>query len=196
MRSRWVRSLGALIGLALVASSRYVVTKVRGQGCSDTPSTSGAQSVPASPETRQQETSPDADPPDADPPDRTVRAERLTVDEIGSGELDGVWWPTSATATEAVPQLVDDLPDGLGRVQRVALPRADWSDEQPKAATVGGRPLRLAWFDGMRRHTARITFDTDAVITVLVLPPDTEQDAAESALRASAEERSRSQLLS
>jgi hypothetical protein len=127
--------------------------------------------------------------------DRTVRTDRLTVDEIGTGDLDGVWWPSSTTAADAVPQLVGDLPDGLGRVLRIALPMPDWSDEKPKTVTVDDRPVHIAWFTGMRRHTARVTFDTDAIITVLVLPPDTEQDAASNALNANAEERSRSHLL-
>lgn len=125
-----------------------------------------------------------------------VHTERLTVDEaIGTGPLDGAWWPTSQQASEAVVGLVEDLGDAFGRVTRIALPMKDWSDERPKTVQVDGRAVHLAWFAGMRRQTARVTFESDEAITVVVLPVDSDKDAAASALSAAAEDRSSADLL-
>jgi hypothetical protein len=125
-----------------------------------------------------------------------VQTDRLTVDdELGTGPLDGAWWPSSATAADVVTELVSALPDDLGRVIRISLCMTDWSEDQPKSVPVEDGQVHLAWFTGMQRHTARITFEDDEAITVLVIPPDTEQETAASLLKSAAEDRSRSELL-
>src|SRR4051794_27627690 len=41
-----------------------------------------------------------------------VQTDRLTVDdEVGTGPLDGAWWPSSSTAADVVSELVSALPD-------------------------------------------------------------------------------------
>lgn len=209
---RRARSLEALLGLGLLGSVGYILSRrwAAGSSSEGESQASRPQQPPTSSQPQSSQPSKVQEP--SEPPatsagssqetdeagdssDRTVSTDRLTLDEIGAGDLDGVWWPTTTTAAEAIPQLVNDLPEGLGRVTRIALPMPDWSDEQPKTVTVDDHQVHVAWFTGMRRRTARVTFDTDVSATVLVLPPDAEQDTATEALKASAEERSRSGLL-
>jgi hypothetical protein len=159
----------------------------------DTPRSNDAADVSAAPASRASET-------DAEEAPSTdgfrVHTERLTVDEtLGTGPHDGAWWPTSENASEAVVGLVQDLGDHFGRVTRIALPMSDWSDEQPKTVQVDGRSVHLAWFAGMQRRTARVTNERDEAITVVVLPVDSEKEAASSALSLAAEDRSSADLL-
>ncbi|MDQ1632617.1 MAG: hypothetical protein QOC80_2589 [Frankiaceae bacterium] len=129
-------------------------------------------------------------------PSRGVRSDRLVLeDEWGAGPLDGAWWPDSEDAVRAVPGLVEALPDTVGLVSRLALPMSDWSDDQPKTLQLEDRTIHLAWFAGMQRHTARITFESGDAVTVLVLPPDTEAGTASNVLSQAAEQRSREDLL-
>jgi Family of unknown function (DUF5994) len=124
-----------------------------------------------------------------------VQTDRLTVDErFGTGALDGAWWPTSSTAADAVPELVGELADAVGRVTRIALSMPDWTDEKPKTVHVRDHVVHLAWFAGMPRHTARVTFEEGEVITLLLVPPETEQDTASAVLATAAEDRSLSLL--
>lgn len=126
-----------------------------------------------------------------------VNAERVSLDaELGLGAVDGAWWPRSDRAADEVPELLEALPDDLGRVLRVALRMDDWSDDQPRVVQVDGHPLHLAWFAGMRRHTAHLTFEGEASAVLLVLPSDTDEAAAREVLDAVGEERSREDLLS
>lgn len=127
---------------------------------------------------------------------RGVRSDRLVLEEEwGAGPLDGAWWPDSEEAARAVPGLVEALPDTLGPVSRLALPMPDWSADQPKTLQLENRTIHLAWFAGMQRHTARITFESGDAVTVLVLPSDTEAEAASNVLSQAGGERSREDLL-
>lgn len=125
-----------------------------------------------------------------------VQAERVSLDgEIGPGAVDGAWWPRSDRAADEVGELAEALPDDLGRLQRVALSMDDWSDDQPRAVHVFGHPLHLAWFTGLRRHTAHLTFEGGHEADLLVLPSDTEDAAAREVLEAVGKDRSRTDLL-
>jgi hypothetical protein len=129
-------------------------------------------------------------------PSRGVRSDRLVLeDQWGAGPLDGAWWPDSEDAVRAVPGLVEALPDTAGPVSRLALPMSDWSDDQPKTMQLEDRTIHLAWFAGMQRHTARITFESGDAVTVLVLPTDTEAETASNVLSQAGEQRSREDLL-
>jgi hypothetical protein len=125
-----------------------------------------------------------------------VSSDRFSLDhEVGVGAVDGAWWPNTDEAPEAVPQLLKEFPEELGRVTRVALNTSDWSDDQPKTVPVDDRSVHLAWFSGMHRHTARVTFENDDPVVLLVLPPSTDEQAARHVLEAVGEERSRRDLL-
>jgi hypothetical protein len=119
-----------------------------------------------------------------------VSSDRFSLDhEVGVGAVDGAWWPNTDEAPEAVPQLLKEFPEELGRVT------SDWSDDQPKTVPVDDRSVHLAWFSGMHRHTARVTFENDDPVVLLVLPPSTDGQAARHVLEAVGEERSRRDLL-
>jgi hypothetical protein len=155
--------------------------------------TSGPPPADARPEPTGSGSAADAQP---EPVSQGVRSERFALeDEWGAGPLDGAWWPESPEATQAVPDLLELLPDEL-RVSRVALPMPDWSDDRPKTLRLDDdRTIHLAWFAGMQRHTARITFETGDAVTVLVLPSDTEAGAASNVLSQVGDQRSREDLL-
>jgi hypothetical protein len=128
--------------------------------------------------------------------DSQVRAERVSLDgDLGEGATDGAWWPRSDRAADEVAELLDALPDELGRVQRVALSMADWSDERPRVVPVAGHPLHLAWFAGMRRHTVHLTFEYDHTAVLLVVPADADESAARAVLDAEGEKRTDQELL-
>jgi hypothetical protein len=197
-RDRWVRSLAALLAFSFVTGLGLVASRLRSRSgaTSDDGEVLSDEHQPAGYQPEKHRSDEPTDPDESAPSGLLVQTERLTVHrEPGTGALDGAWWPSSSTAADVIPDLVGELPDELGRVSRVALSMADWSDEQPKTVPVGDRPVRLAWFAGMARHTARVTFENDEAITVLVLPPDTEQEAASSVLSTVGESRSRSELL-
>lgn len=125
-----------------------------------------------------------------------VRAERVSLDaELGIGAVDGAWWPRSDRAADEVPELLEALPEDLGRVLRIALRMDDWSEDRPRVVSVDGHPLHLAWFAGMRRHTAHLTFEGDATAVLLLVPSETDEAAAREVLDAVGDERSREDLL-
>jgi hypothetical protein len=208
------------VGLALLAAAgigvgvaRYIVARPSGPAPSDARPKPAPQSSPSDSQESESvrpggadseaaavsDSKDDADSDgkaEAQPIQQGVRTERLFLEEEwGSGPLDGTWWPDSPDAAQAVPGLVEALPGEL-RVSRLALPMPDWSDDQPKTVRLDDdRTIHLAWFAGMQRHTARITFETGDAVTVLVLPSDTEAEAASNVLSRAGEQLSREDLL-
>lgn len=108
---------------------------------------------------------------------------RLKPSGPPTGHVDGAWWPRSPDlATEIVP-LIAGVADRIGPVETVAYGLAAW-EATDRRMEVDGRRVRLAGYRSQRPHTIDL-IGAQHRLTLLVVAPDTDADAAERALTAS-----------
>lgn len=100
------------------------------------------------------------------------------------GHVDGAWWPRTPDLVAEIPALLDRLADGWGAVDRVSYDLSAWSPAA-RRITVRGRRVRLDGFRGRRPADAIHLSGPagNAILTLLVIPPDTDPEVAERALR-------------
>ncbi len=98
-----------------------------------------------------------------------------------TGSVDGAWWPRSLDLPTELPALVEVLAIRLGRVERVSYHLGAW-DAAPRRIDVDGRPLRLGGYRAQNPHTVDVVGSTGRRITLLVLPPSTEEAIARQVL--------------
>ncbi len=102
------------------------------------------------------------------------------------GAVDGGWWPHSRNALAELPGLIAMLDSRPGiRVLRLAVHRDEW-DEIPRRLTAGGHVVRVDWFTTIPRHTVSVTAAGEEPIALLVVPPDTAEGAAQTAMNMAA----------
>jgi hypothetical protein len=109
-------------------------------------------------------------------PRQTLRL-KLKPKAPATGYVDGAWWPRSRDLSAELPTLLAVLAIRLGAVERVSYNLATW-DAAPRRLDVNGRQLRLGGFHAQHAHTVDVIGANGARLTLLVLPPGADPDAA------------------
>jgi Family of unknown function (DUF5994) len=119
--------------------------------------------------------------PTAAPPTRptTQSGLRLQLDPtmVGTGVVDGGWWPRSRDPDAELPALIAGLDSSLGPITRVALNLDAW-DPAPRRVAVNGRRIRVGWFRQMHPDTIGVTRAFQVRVALLVVPPEATTAAA------------------
>ncbi|WP_436498998.1 DUF5994 family protein [Actinokineospora sp. HUAS TT18] len=102
---------------------------------------------------------------------------RLRPKAPASGYVDGAWWPHSHDLSAELPSLLAVLNVRLGRVERVSYHLADWS-AAPRRVNIDGDMTRLGGFTAQSAHTVDMIAADGRRLTLLVVPPDTDESAA------------------
>jgi hypothetical protein len=105
---------------------------------------------------------------------------------VGTGAVDGGWWPRSRDPDAELPSLIAGLDSSLGPVTRVALNLDAW-DTAPRRVAVDGRRVRVGWFRHMDADTIGVTRAAKAHVVLLVVPPQATTAAAGTAMAMAAD---------
>lgn len=98
-----------------------------------------------------------------------------------TGHVDGAWWPRSRDLSAELPALLAVLAVRLGQVRRVSFNLTDWATT-PRRIAVDGQPVRLGGFNFQHTHTVDVIGPHEPRITLLVIPPETQQATAHQVL--------------
>jgi hypothetical protein len=104
-----------------------------------------------------------------------------------TGHVDGAWWPRSADLTAELPALAEVLVERLGQVHRVAYGLSSW-DPSPRRLDVDGFRVRLEGFTYQDQNVVHLTGRNRDRISLLVIPPETDQAAGRDTLRAATDQ--------
>ena len=120
----------------------------------------------------------------------------LQPDRSGPALLDGGWWPRSADPAAELPGLILALDERHGRITRVLLGTAGWDASRPRRLRVdgpaGSRVVRLGWFATMPAGLLTATSRRGQRTDLLIVPPDTGEQAAQAAMGQAAQAGNRS----
>ncbi|MBB4982185.1 MULTISPECIES: DUF5994 family protein [Streptomyces] len=105
---------------------------------------------------------------------------RLETTPSRQGVLDGAWWPRTRDVEQEVPALVSVLTGHLGPITRVGLDASAW-DAIPTRLVIDDRVVHLDSFP-VGDDTVLITRGDKDHFALMVVPPDTEPDAARTAM--------------
>ncbi|MEU0602222.1 DUF5994 family protein [Streptomyces sp. NPDC006393] len=105
---------------------------------------------------------------------------RVETTHTREGILDGAWWPRSRDIGAELPPLITALTRHLGPVMRVGVDSSAW-DGLPTRLLVDGRIVHIDSFPA-GDDTVLITRGDRDLFLLLVVPPDTEPDAARAAM--------------
>lgn len=110
--------------------------------------------------------------------------------------LDGGWWPRSADPAAELPGLVLALDERRGPVSKIMLGLADWDSSRPRRLRIEGpagrRVVRLGWFATMPAGLLIAICPGGRRTDLLIVPPDTSEQAAEAAIKQAAQAGNRS----
>jgi hypothetical protein len=106
----------------------------------------------------------------------------LKPEAPATGFVDGAWWPASRDLAAELPALAAAVTSRLGPVEAVSYNIDAW-DTTPRRVTVGGAVVRMAGYHTQARDTVDVR-GARHVLTLLVVPPDTEPRTAAAALAA------------
>jgi uncharacterized protein DUF5994 len=108
---------------------------------------------------------------------------RLRLEATGARRtlLDGGWWPRSTDPVAELPGLILAIDARRGPVTRLILAGAAW-DSQPRRLNVAGRVVRLGYFVSQPAGLLTAVCGNRDRVDLLVVPPDTADDAAEAAM--------------
>ncbi|MFD3477043.1 DUF5994 family protein [Streptomyces sp. NPDC058695] len=120
---------------------------------------------------------PDAPHPEAEPGTAPLRLETTQSRE---GLLDGAWWPRSHDITAELPALVAELTSHLGPITRVGLDSAAW-EELPTRLIIDDQVVHLDAHE-IGDGTALVTRGDEDLFVLLVVPPESEPEAARAAM--------------
>ena len=115
-----------------------------------------------------------------------LRLQTLQHDLYGpQPTLDGAWWPRSRNLAEELPALIVELRERGTRVSRVLYNPATWDSPPARKLATDGRVIRVGWFRSMDPHVLTVTTSGGADrLDLLIVPPDTPDDAADRAMAA------------
>jgi hypothetical protein len=113
---------------------------------------------------------------------------RLCLVPIRAGRavLDGGWWPRSTDSAAELPDLIVALAERYGPIRQMMLNRHSW-ENRTRRLVVGPRVIRLGWFASLDSAMAVATTEHGEQIDLLVVPPDTAEAAARSAMARAAD---------
>jgi Family of unknown function (DUF5994) len=121
---------------------------------------------------------------------------RLQPDGPACTLLDGGWWPRSADPAVDLPGLVVALDEQHGPVSKIMLGMADRDSSRLGRLWVDGpagrRVLRLGWFAAMPAGLLTAIYADGHRTDLLIVPPDTSEQAAQAAMAQAAQAGNRS----
>ena len=117
-------------------------------------------------------------------PENTPRL-RLKPKAPISGYVDGAWWPRGNDLTTELPDLLAVLSVRLGAVDRVMYNLGEWA-LMPRRLMTGGRSVRLDGYQRQPANTLQVQGLGRERIVLLVVPPQTDADAAHEAMMTAA----------
>ena len=94
-----------------------------------------------------------------------------------NGLLAGSWWPRTRDLERELANLVDHFPSEVGHVSRAVFSRPDW-DTAPRSVQVGRGRMKTGSFPRDDTHVMVLTLSTRRRLSLMVVPPDTEEGAA------------------
>ncbi|WP_082951168.1 DUF5994 family protein [Mycobacterium mantenii] len=100
-----------------------------------------------------------------------------------SEHIDGAWWPRSTNLVDELPCLVASLSDRLGQVVMVGYRRNGWH-QTPALAEIDGHTIELLGFTSNEPASVIVMAENGRHITLHVIRPDTDENAARRALDA------------
>ena len=110
--------------------------------------------------------------------------------------LDGGWWPRSADPAAELPGLILVLDERYGAVSKIMLVMADWDSSRPRRMRIdcpaGRRFMRLGWFAIMPAGLLTAIDADGHRADLLIVPPDTSEQAAQAAMEQAAQAGNRS----
>lgn len=104
----------------------------------------------------------------------------------GRAVLDGGWWPRSWDPVTELPGLILDLDARFGPIRDVLLNIDAW-DRRFRRLPIGSRVVRMGWFTSLDPALLIATTDRGNQIDLLVVPPDTAENAARAAMARAAD---------
>ena len=107
---------------------------------------------------------------------------RLKPKGLTTGWVDGGWWPRSRDLGAELPALLAVLTVRLGRIEYVSYHLGDWAPPVGRISGDGG-VVRLGGYRGQRANTVDVSA-AERRVTLLVVPPETPDQAAHAALMA------------
>jgi hypothetical protein len=107
---------------------------------------------------------------------------RLKPEAPTTGVVDGGWWPASRDLAAEFPDVVAALATQWGPVERVSYNLDVWQ-AVPRRIRVGGRVVRMGGFRSQAPDLLKVIGER-RTLTLLVVPPETEAEAAEHILAA------------
>ena len=109
---------------------------------------------------------------------------RLSMKPVGSttGFVDGAWWPYSTELATEIPALLEAITGRLGSIERVSYNIAGWASAS-RRVDAGGIRVRLDGFRTRPPDTIDVSGVNDHRVTLLVIPPTTDQAAARDIMR-------------
>jgi hypothetical protein len=104
---------------------------------------------------------------------------RLEVKPVGNttGFVDGAWWPYSTDLAAEIPALLEAITGRLGSIERVSYNLGDWASAN-RRVDAGGIRVRLDGFRTRPTNTIDVSGVNDHRVTLLVIPPTTDESAA------------------
>lgn len=110
---------------------------------------------------------------------------RLRVDRssVGSGALDGAWWPHSRDLVAEAVELVEHFPEWFDRIWRVVYSAPDWDRPTQRRVHASTVLVTLSSFPGADTHLVLLKgVASGRVLQVLVIPPEWSAASAELAM--------------
>jgi Family of unknown function (DUF5994) len=107
---------------------------------------------------------------------------RLKPDAPTTGVVDGAWWPASRDLAAELPDVVAAVATQLGPVERVSYNLDVWR-AVPRRIRTGGRVVRMGGFRSQAPELLKVIGER-RMLTLLVVPPETDAEAAEHILAA------------
>ncbi|MEE2853620.1 MAG: DUF5994 family protein [Actinomycetota bacterium] len=108
---------------------------------------------------------------------------RLKSYRAVSEHVDGAWWPRSTNLSCELPSLVASLRGRLGQIVMVGYRRNGWHDT-PAVAEIDGHTIELLGFVSDEEASVIVLGGNGRHLTLHVIRPDTDEDAARRALDA------------
>ncbi|MFI9413190.1 DUF5994 family protein [Nocardia gamkensis] len=117
------------------------------------------------------------------PPDYTPRL-RLKPKADRGDYIDGAWWPRSGDLTAELPDLLAVLTVRLGPIWRVVYDPTCWAAAPRQTTIHGGHTVRLDSYAFELWNTMYVFGRDNDLIVLRVIPSDTDEDIAHTALMA------------
>ena len=109
----------------------------------------------------------------------------LKPESATTGFVDGAWWPASRDLAAELPSLLAALGDRAGPVERASYNIGAW-DAVPRKVRVDGNVVRMGGFRSQSAATLKVLGER-RTLTLLVVPPETDEQAAHHILATASE---------